>query len=56
MNKFTRRTVKVTSEHNDECKRLLKCMGIPYVEVSRVFTTDSENQDERLIRRVIGTL
>jgi flap endonuclease-1 len=33
VNKFTRRTVKVTKEHNDECKRLLKCMGIPYVEV-----------------------
>ena len=30
--KFARRTVKVTREHNDECKRLLKLMGIPYVE------------------------
>ncbi|KAI9032284.1 PIN domain-like protein [Hyaloraphidium curvatum] len=30
--KFSRRTVKVTKQHNDECKRLLKLMGIPYVE------------------------
>ncbi|TPX45177.1 hypothetical protein SeLEV6574_g04024 [Synchytrium endobioticum] len=30
--KFSRRTVKVTKEHNDECKRLLKLMGVPYVE------------------------
>ncbi|CAO3597207.1 unnamed protein product [Absidia cylindrospora] len=30
--RFTKRTVRVTPEHNDECKRLLKTMGIPYVE------------------------
>lgn len=30
--KFSRRTVRVTREHNEECKRLLKCMGIPYIE------------------------
>ncbi|CAF0777009.1 unnamed protein product [Didymodactylos carnosus] len=30
--KFSRRTVKVTREHNEECKRLLKLMGIPYVD------------------------
>ncbi|KAJ3323547.1 Elongation of fatty acids protein 2 [Blyttiomyces sp. JEL0837] len=30
--KFSRRTVKVTREQNDECKRLLKLMGVPYVE------------------------
>ena len=30
--KFARRTVKVTREHAEECKRLLKCMGIPYVD------------------------
>ncbi|KAJ3032984.1 Elongation of fatty acids protein 2 [Rhizophlyctis rosea] len=28
--KFSRRTVKVTKEHNEECRRLLKLMGIPY--------------------------
>jgi len=30
--KFVRRTVKVTKEHNDDCKRLLKLMGVPFVE------------------------
>ncbi|KAI9348174.1 PIN domain-like protein [Obelidium mucronatum] len=30
--KFSRRTVKVTKEHNDDCKRLLKLMGVPYIE------------------------
>ena len=29
--KHTRRTVKVTKEHNEECKRLLTLMGIPYI-------------------------
>ena len=32
--KFQKRLVKVTKEHNDECKQLLKLMGIPYVDVS----------------------
>ena len=31
--KFSRRLVKVTKEHNEECKTLLRLMGIPYVEV-----------------------
>jgi flap endonuclease-1 len=30
--RFSRRTVRVTREHNDECKRLLKLMGVPYIE------------------------
>ncbi|KAJ3340019.1 Elongation of fatty acids protein 2 [Gonapodya sp. JEL0774] len=30
--KFSRRTVKVTKVHNEECKRLLKLMGIPYMD------------------------
>ncbi|KAF3927174.1 hypothetical protein ABW20_dc0102574 [Dactylellina cionopaga] len=30
--KFSRRTVRVTREHNDECKRLLKLMGVPYLD------------------------
>ena len=33
MDKASRRTVKVTREHNEECRRLLKLMGIPYVDV-----------------------
>ncbi|KAG4304766.1 hypothetical protein PORY_001819 [Pneumocystis oryctolagi] len=32
INKFGRRTVRVTREHNEECKKLLKLMGIPYIE------------------------
>jgi flap endonuclease-1 len=31
VDKFSRRTVRVTKEHNEECKRLLKLMGVPYV-------------------------
>jgi 5'-3' exonuclease len=31
--RFTRRTVKVTREHNEECRRLLKLMGIPVIIV-----------------------
>ncbi|XP_050395210.1 flap endonuclease 1 isoform X1 [Patella vulgata] len=30
--KFNRRLVKVTKQHNDDCKELLKYMGVPYVE------------------------
>lgn len=30
--KFNRRLVKVTKQHNEECKELLKLMGIPYVD------------------------
>ncbi|KAL1744526.1 PIN domain-like protein [Schizophyllum fasciatum] len=32
VDKFSRRQVRVTREHNEECRRLLKLMGIPYVE------------------------
>ena len=31
--RFSRRTVKVTREHNEECRRLLRLMGIPVVVV-----------------------
>ncbi|XP_028592709.2 flap endonuclease 1 [Podarcis muralis] len=30
--KFSKRLVKVTKQHNDECKKLLTLMGIPYVD------------------------
>ncbi|CAM0152500.1 unnamed protein product [Urochloa decumbens] len=30
--KFSKRTVKVTKKHNDDCKRLLRLMGLPIVE------------------------
>ncbi|KAI8364297.1 PIN domain-like protein [Choanephora cucurbitarum] len=32
INRFAKRTVKVTQVHNNECKELLRLMGIPYVE------------------------
>lgn len=31
--RFSRRQVRVTREHNEECRRLLKLMGIPVVVV-----------------------
>ena len=34
--KYSKRTVRVTREHNDDCKRLLQLMGIPIVYVCPV--------------------
>lgn len=44
--KFSRRTVRVTKEHNAECKRLLKLMGIPYIDAP----TEAEAQCAVLCR------
>ncbi|CAA3020813.1 flap endonuclease 1 isoform X2 [Olea europaea subsp. europaea] len=30
--KFSKRTVKVTKQHNDDCKKLLSLMGVPVIE------------------------
>ncbi|MED6131039.1 Elongation of fatty acids protein 2 [Stylosanthes scabra] len=30
--KFSKRTVKVTKQHNEDCKKLLRLMGVPVVE------------------------
>ncbi|XP_029636733.1 flap endonuclease 1 [Octopus sinensis] len=57
--KFNRRLVKVTKEHNEECKQLLALMGIPYVDApgeaeaqcaalvksGKVFATGTEDMD-----------
>jgi flap endonuclease-1 len=32
INKFSRRTVKVTKEHNQDCQKLLELMGIPWIQ------------------------
>jgi len=32
VDKFSRRTVRVTKEHNEECKKLLRLMGVPHVD------------------------
>jgi len=59
VNKFNRRLVRVTKQHNQECKQLLKLMGVPYVDApceaeaqcaalvksGKVFATATEDMD-----------
>ena len=35
MDRASRRTVKVTKEHNEECRKLLDLMGVPWIDASR---------------------
>ncbi|KAL0387294.1 UNVERIFIED_CONTAM: Flap endonuclease 1 [Sesamum radiatum] len=57
--KFSKRTVKVTEQHNDDCKKLLRLMGVPVIEApceaeaqcaalcraDKVFAVASEDMD-----------
>ena len=38
IDKFSRRQVRVTKEHNEECRKLLGLMGIPVVVVHPYFS------------------
>ncbi|KAM5534982.1 hypothetical protein V8D89_011355 [Ganoderma adspersum] len=46
VDRFSRRTVKVTREHNEECRKLLGLMGIPFV----VAPSEAEAQCAELAR------
>ncbi|CAL9073815.1 unnamed protein product [Musa textilis] len=41
--KFSKKTVKVTKRHNEDCKRLLRLMGIPVIEVYAVASEDMDS-------------
>lgn len=46
MDKMNRRLVKVTKEHNNEAKELLKLMGVPYIEAA----SEAEAQCSALVK------
>ncbi|KAL9258692.1 Flap endonuclease 1-like protein [Drosera capensis] len=41
--KFSKRTVKVTPQHNEDCKKLLRLMGVPVIEVYAVASEDMDS-------------
>ena len=44
--KYSKRTVRVTREHNEECKRLLRLMGVPVLDAP----TEAEAQCAQLCK------
>lgn len=44
--RFAKRTIKVTSEHSNECKRLLTLMGVPHI----VAPCEAEAQCAELVK------
>ncbi|KAG0748912.1 hypothetical protein G6F57_002752 [Rhizopus arrhizus] len=65
--KYSKRTIKITREHTEECKRLLTIMGIPYLEAlseaeaqcaelakeGKVFAAASEDMDTLVFKAPI---
>ncbi|KAG5548873.1 hypothetical protein RHGRI_014284 [Rhododendron griersonianum] len=41
--KFSKRTVKVTKQHNEDCQKLLRLMGVPIIEVYAVASEDMDS-------------
>ncbi len=53
--KYSKRTVRVTREHNEECKRLLKLMGVPIIEApSEAEAQCAALNREGLVRAISG--
>lgn len=50
LDKFNKRTVKVTQKHNDECKQLLSLMGVPWLQAP----SEAEAQCAALVRAGIA--
>ncbi|XVE89485.1 hypothetical protein DITRI_Ditri20bG0000700 [Diplodiscus trichospermus] len=55
--KFSKRTVKVTKQHNEDCKQLLRLMGVPVIEVYAVASEDMDSLTfgaPRFLRHLMG--